>query len=87
MKSCIITDAALTAAAWEISAVDYPDYEPDLERARLVLEAALPHVLTALADDLDGQFTELRRAQGKSFDWLCGIADAEQHIRDGEVTA
>lgn len=40
----IITPKALDAAAYEISAVDYPNYEPDLDRARVVLEAALPHL-------------------------------------------
>lgn len=39
-----ITPAALDAAAYEISAVDYPNYEPDLNRARTVLEAARPHL-------------------------------------------
>lgn len=38
--------------------------------------------LAAAADYLDGEFTEIRRAQGKTFEWLCGIADAEGAIRD-----
>ena len=89
-----IPSEALELAAWEMikaqefgetlykwSEMDDNEREPWLTGARKVIEAALPHILTALADGLDGRFAELRSAQGKSFDWLCGIADAEQYVR------
>ena len=50
------------------------------------LREARAQALEDAADELDGEFTELRRAQGKSFTWLCGIADAEEHIRARAVT-
>lgn len=51
MTKHVIPEAALKAAAWEISAVDYPNYEPDLDLARKVLEAALPHIQAQTLDE------------------------------------
>jgi hypothetical protein len=53
-----ISDEALVAAAWEISAVDYPNYEPDLEVARKVLEAAAPHIAAAWHDAVSEAYVE-----------------------------
>jgi uncharacterized membrane protein len=79
-----IPDEAVEAALIVLRRDDLWDYS-DEEECRLILEAAAPYLmaqaLREAADYLDGEFAEGRAAQRKSFDWLCGIADAEAEIR------
>lgn len=53
--------------------------------ARIALEAAAPHIraqaLECAADQLDRELSETRQAQEKPWEWLAGIADAEQALR------
>ena len=84
-----IPDEAVEAAAKAVYGGDHLDgsiqRDAWLRDFRIALEAAAPWMmgkaLKDAADSLDGPFSELRAAQGKSFDWLCGIADAEEYLR------
>lgn len=80
-EQCDRTQKLDVDANWR-GRLDDRDRDEYRRLTRAALEAAAPHLLAAVADDLDREFTELRMAQGKPFDWLAGIADAEQHIRN-----
>lgn len=81
----MIPDAAVESAAMILRTRDYPDYQPDPEWAREVLEAAAPHIAAQALEEAAYAFEGLPMNKGAAissgtYDWfeLFPI----QHIRD-----